>query len=92
MVMKRLLLVVVAIVGAGGAAACQKPTAEDCRQAVNNVRKLYGTENIAKDDDTEAQVRRCKGGSSKKAVACAIQATTLAELKACKFMGVKSPT
>lgn len=88
--MKRFLLVVVAILGAGGASACNKPSEDDCRQAVSNVRKLYGTDNIVKNGDNESEVRRCKGGSSKEAVACAIKAATLDELKACDFMGTKS--
>lgn len=85
--MKRLLLVLVVV---AGAAACNKPSEEDCRRAVLHMEKLLGTDVAAKNADNEAEVRRCKGGSSKKAVACAIQATSVAELKACDFMGKKS--
>ena len=38
--------------------------------------------------DIEGEVRRCKGGSSKEAVECAIKATTIEELRACEFMKV----
>lgn len=86
--MKRFLLVAVVMVSAG---ACNKPTADDCRQAINNMQKLLGTDNVAKNTDTEGEVRRCKGGSSKEAVACAMKATSLPELKACNFMAAKSP-
>ncbi len=89
--MKRFLLVVVAIIGAGGAGACNRPSAEDCRLAVAKMRELYGTESSARNTDAEGDVRSCKGGSSKEAVACAIKATTLAELKACGFESPKTP-
>jgi hypothetical protein len=87
MVMKRFLFVVIAVAGFG---ACNKPTADDCRVAITNMQKLLGTDMAAKNADTEGEVRRCKGGSTKEAVACASKATTLAELKACGFMGSKT--
>jgi len=86
--MKRFLLLAVAV---AGIAACNKPTADDCRLAISNMEKLLGTETIARNGDNEGEVRRCRGGSSKEAVACAVKASTLAELKACDFMGNKSP-
>jgi hypothetical protein len=86
MVMKRFLLVVVAIAGAG---ACNKPTTDDCRKAIANMQLQLGTEAVGKNSDIEGDVRRCKGGSSREAVACAIKASSLAELKACDFMGTK---
>lgn len=89
--MKRFLLVVVAILGAAGAAACDKPSAEDCRQAITHMQTLLGTDNIARNSDNESEVRRCKGGSNRKAVACAIKAQSPEELKACNFWGTKSP-
>lgn len=85
--MKRLLFVLVVI---AGGAACNKPTEEDCRAAILNMEKLLGTDVAAKNADNEGEVRRCKGGSSKEAVACARKAATLTELKACKFMGKSS--
>jgi hypothetical protein len=90
MVMKRFLFIVVAILGAGGASACEKPSADDCRRAINNMLQLMHTDNTAKDSDIESEVRRCKGGSSKEAVACAIKAQSQEELKACNFWGAKS--
>jgi hypothetical protein len=83
----RFLLVLAMVVGV---AACNKPTIEDCRLAITNMQKLLGTDVAAKNADNEGEVRRCKGGSSREAVACAIKATTLADLKACKFMGGKT--
>lgn len=68
--------------------ACNKPSDEDCRKALSNMQALLGTEYISKNSDVQGDVRRCKGGSSKEAVKCAIDAKTLDELKACDFMKV----
>lgn len=98
--MKRLLRVngVVGSIGLRGgllavlvasALGCNKPEADDCRRAITNMQQLLGTEAAAKNVDNESEVRRCKGGSSKESVACAIKATTREELKACGFMGSK---
>jgi hypothetical protein len=87
MVMKRFLLVVVALAGAG---ACDKPSAEDCRKAILHVEQLYGTENTGKNGDIEANVRLCKGGSSKQAVACKLKAESIEQLKACDSTETKS--
>ena len=80
------------IIGLGvwclGLAACNKPSDEDCRKAITNMQPLLGTENLTAKNGIEGEVRSCKGGSSKEAVACAIKATTLDELRACDFMKV----
>ena len=79
--MKRLFaLAIVAVI-----AACNKPAAEDCRKALVNMQHLLGTENLSEAKDFEAEVRRCKGGSSKEAVECAIKAQTLEDLRKCDF-------
>jgi hypothetical protein len=78
-----------AVLGVASLGACNKPELDDCRKAIANMQKLLGTDAAAKNVDNEGEVRRCKGGSSREAVACAIKATTLDELKACEFMGSK---
>jgi hypothetical protein len=86
--MKR--FVFAALVAAGlvaGVVGCNKPTDEDCRAAISNMEKLLGTDTIARNTDNDAEIRRCKGGSTREAVACAIKATSIADLKACQFMG-----
>jgi len=94
--MKRFLRIAIVVTGIGGTVglgACDKPTADDCRAAIVNMEKLLGTDNItttSKTSQNESEVRRCKGGSTREAVACAKAATTLAQLKACDFMGAKS--
>jgi hypothetical protein len=90
MVMKRFVVTIVAVLAVVAAAACNKPTADECRQAIINMEKLLGTEQAARNADNEGEVRRCRGGSSKEAVDCAIKAKTLDELKACAFMAPKS--
>jgi hypothetical protein len=83
MVMKRVFALALAVtLGAG----CSKPSAEDCRKALTNMQHLLGTENLSKSaGDQEGEVRRCKGGSSKEAVHCAMSAQTLEDLKKCEF-------
>lgn len=66
-------------------AACDKPTPEDCRKALLNMQHLLGTENLNTDASLQGEIRRCRGGSKRKAVECAIKATTLDELRACDF-------
>jgi hypothetical protein len=80
MAMKRFAVVLVLVVLAG---ACDKPSEENCRKALANVRTLLGTNNPTL--DTEGDVRACKGGSSKKTVECAMNATSREQLKACGF-------
>jgi hypothetical protein len=96
MVMKRYASFVVAgvvgLVVACGLGGCNKPTADDCRLAIANMEKLLGTDTAAKNVDPEGEVRRCKGGSTREAVDCAVKATTLDQLKACEFMGSKAKT
>ncbi len=64
---------------------CEKPTEDSCRKALDNMRRLMGTDSLTDNNKNEGEVRRCKGGSSKKSVQCAVDATTYAELRACGF-------
>jgi hypothetical protein len=88
MVMKRFLFILVALAPLG-AGACNKPTPEDCRKAITNMEHLLGTEAASRNTDNDSEVRRCRGGSTKENVACAIKATTVEELHACGFRGSK---
>jgi hypothetical protein len=84
MVMKRIvfMLSLSALLG-----ACNKPSEESCKAAIENMQKLLGTETIH--TDIKSEVRRCTGGSSKDAVECAIKATSVEQLHACDFMKPK---
>ena len=75
----------IAIIAALGSAACDKPTSEDCEKALRNMQRLLNTDNLGTTASLQGEIRRCRGGSSKAAVACAIKANTLEELKACDF-------
>ena len=75
-------LVLVMLTGA----SCNKPTDENCRKALQNMQSLLGTENLNAKAGVEGDVRRCKGGSRREAVDCAIAAKTLDQLRACDFM------
>jgi len=86
MVMKQVITSFGLIVALVAGTACSKPSEDDCRKALSNMQSLLGTDHLTA--DVQGEVRRCRGGSSKKAVECAIAAKTLDELKACDFMHV----
>jgi hypothetical protein len=87
MVMKRFLVVAVIVAGSLVVGACEKPSTDDCRAAISNMERLLGTDTTnIRTAENESEVRRCKGGSTREAVACAKDASTLAQLKACDFM------
>src|SRR5262249_4115850 len=46
-------------------AACNKPSEESCKKAIENMRKLMDTASVTQ--DIEPYVRRCRGGSTKEA-------------------------
>ena len=75
--MKRFAVVLGLLMLAG---ACDKPSEENCRKALANVRTLLGTG--SPEADVQGDVRRCKGGSNKKTVECAMAATSIEQLKA----------
>ena len=77
------------VLGAGGLAACDKPKEEDCRKAIENIRRLMGTDKLSAAsgaNDIESSVRRCRGNSNKKSVQCAIAAQTVDDLKKCGLL------
>jgi len=67
-----------------GATACNKPKEEDCRRALENIRRLSHTDKIDT-IDMEGWVRRCRGNSKRETVQCAIGAQTVEQLKACNI-------
>ena len=81
----RLFALIATVTLGFGVAACDKPTPDACEKALRNMQRLLGTDNLGTTASLQGEVRRCRGGSSKEAVACAIKATTLDELKACDF-------
>jgi len=65
------------------AIGCDKPDEESCKKAIENMRKLMGTQAYA--TDLAPPIRRCRSGSSKEAVECASKATSRIELEKCGF-------
>lgn len=83
--MKRFAMLCALVLGGVVLAACDKPTPEACEQALRNVSKLLGTENLNSTATLQGEVRQCRGGSTKKTVECAIAAKSLDELEKCDF-------
>lgn len=77
--------VAIAALTAWALGACDKPSSEDCEQALHNIQRVLHTDNLGTTESLQGEIRRCRGSSSKKAVACAIHATTEVELSACDF-------
>ncbi|MEZ4362387.1 MAG: hypothetical protein R3B48_19515 [Kofleriaceae bacterium] len=68
---------------------CNKPTEENCRKALANIRHLLGTERLSQaQTSVEGEVRRCRGGSRRESVECAMNAKTLEELRACNLIDI----
>jgi hypothetical protein len=89
--MKHLVLVaLISVASVLAGAGCNKPSSEDCELAIRKMQKFIGTGNDLTTAELQGEVRRCQGGSSREAVACAAKANSPEELKACSFMTPKS--
>lgn len=83
----RMRMVIAALGLASALGACNKPSEENCRKALGNLRQLLGTDKLTLEQGSlEGEIRRCRGGSSKKSVECAINAKTIEELRACNLV------
>lgn len=80
--MKRLVFALAATL-ALGAIGCNKPDEESCKKAIENMRKLMGTQGYG--GDLAPAIRRCRSASSRESVACASNAKSRAELEQCGF-------
>jgi hypothetical protein len=65
--------------------ACDKPSADDCEKALHNMQQLLGTDNLNTTAGIQSEIRACRSGSSKTAVACAINAKSIDDLNKCDF-------
>ncbi len=61
--MKRFVFALAATFAIG----CNKPDEDACKKAIENMRKLMGTQGYG--GDLAPAIRRCRGGSSKDSVA-----------------------
>ena len=77
--MKRLALIfaIASLVG------CNKPAEEDCKKAIENMRKLMKTSSQI--TDLRPHIGRCRNSSTKESVECAIKATSRKDLENCGF-------
>lgn len=65
-------------------AGCDKPKEADCRKAITNIRKLYGTADNDFGVSPESMVHACQGSASPESVRCFIQAKSVEELQKCE--------
>ncbi len=75
-----------ALVGTCALGACEstKPSKERCTLAVENIRKIYDSENSDVGAKPETMIRSCRNQSSKEAVECMIAAKSVDDLVACE--------
>ena len=79
--MKQLLLTLALL---GTFLGCATPTEDQCRKAVDNIRKLTGTSQSDFGADPQAAIRSCKANASKNSVLCMTEAKTVEELRKCE--------
>jgi hypothetical protein len=65
-------------------AACDKTKETECRKAITNIRKIYGTEDNSFGVSPDAMVRACQGSASPESVRCFIQASSVEDLRNCE--------
>jgi hypothetical protein len=85
--MRRLLLALAALFILGGVTAttgCNKPSEDECRAAIENVRRLTGMAAADYGPDPEAAVRSCRGNADRASVRCVGAATSLDDLAQCE--------
>ena len=63
--------------------ACDKPSEDDCRRAIENIKRLSGTDKQLDDAGTASWIRKCRGNSKKETVDCAMNAQTREGLERC---------
>jgi hypothetical protein len=81
--MKRILLAC----GLMALVACNKPSEGDCKRAIANIRVLLGTDKLTTESDQSAgMVRSCRGSAKKESVKCAMEASTVEQLKRCGLL------
>jgi hypothetical protein len=73
------------ILGTLGPMGCKaKPSEKDCKDAINNVRRINKQDSSDMGADPVAMIRSCRGSSSQKSVDCMIAADSEEDLRACE--------
>jgi hypothetical protein len=78
----RLAFVSLFFVGTMGCKA--KPSEKDCKDAIENVRRINGQDSSDMGADPIAMIRSCRGSSSQKSVECMLKAKTQEDLQGCE--------
>ena len=85
--MKLRILSLLSLLAVCALAACDKPSATDCKKAIANIRVLLGTDKLTDDaGQSAAWVRSCQGSAKKSSVKCAMEASTVDQLKRCGLL------
>ena len=66
------------------AIGCNKPSEEDCKKALNNIRSLYETEKEQVGAPMANMVRACRGSASRESIQCFIEAKSKKDLLNCQ--------
>ncbi len=66
------------------ATACNKPSKAQCEKAIDNVRRIAGTETDDFGTDRRDMIRSCRGNATRKSVACMANAKGAVELEKCE--------
>ncbi len=68
-------------------AGCDKPSEGDCKKAIANIRRLLGTDNLTEDaGQSAAWIRSCRGNAKRSSVKCAMEASTVDQLRRCGLL------
>ena len=67
----------------GPMTGCNRPSEENCKAAIENIRRIYGTDQNEFGKSPEAALRACRGNGTRKSVACVITAKTTGDLEKC---------
>jgi hypothetical protein len=66
------------------APACSRPSQQDCENAVDHIRELYGTAEDEAGVGRAAAIRSCRGNADKDSVDCVLAARTKEDLANCE--------
>lgn len=63
---------------------CDKPREAECKKAVANIQRVYGTAGVSFGASPQAMIRSCRGSASAESVKCFTEANSLEELQRCE--------
>jgi hypothetical protein len=72
------------VAGAGCDSCSTKPSAEECRAAIENMRKIRGLDRNTAGVEIDKAIRSCRGSSTKETARCLTNARAEKDLQACE--------